>query len=220
MIGYKIAEVYLNDKDSRRVLVTLEISDDATTNLHRKDIIDATKAKYRCNKAKVLKIEDTEGKEYPEATTHCYKDKKLKYVIGEEVEEKNYNLDNEVVCGEGIHFFLDKEVALLYNLNNVKEGLYQSWWKNGQIETECHYRNGKLEGTYKAWFENGHLQKECTYLDGKLDGLYKAWYKNGQKWLECTFRDDKMDGLYKQWDTGQKWVECTFKDDKIVNFKD
>jgi len=164
MIGYKIAQVHnlsyksggLNDQDIRRVLVTLEIPDDAKTNLHRKDIVDSTKAKYRCNKAKVLKIEDNEGTEYQEATTLCYSDKKLKYVVGEEVEEKNYNTDIEVVCGEGIHFFLDKEVALLFGLDDlgphgpIKDGVmreplarYQCWWENGQKKLECHYQDGK-----------------------------------------------------------------------------
>ena len=220
MIGYKIAQVQLNEQDSRRVLVTLEISNDDInfkSNLHRKDIVDSTKAKYRCNKAKVLKIEDTEGKEYPEATTHCYQDKQLKYVVGEEVEEKNYNTDIEVVCGEGIHFFLDKELALLYNLNGVKDGLYQKWWDNGQKLKECTYRDGKLEGIYQEFWENGQKMEETTYRDGKLKGIYQSWFNNGQKWVECTYRDDKLEGLCKVWNfNGELIKECTYRDGKEI----
>jgi hypothetical protein len=218
MIGYKIAQVQLNEQDIRRVLVTLEISNDDInfkSNLHRKDIIDATKAKYRCNKAKVLKIEDAEGKEYPEATTHCYQDKKLKYVVGEEVEEMNYNTDIEVVCGEGIHFFLDKEVALLYSLDDVKDGLYQKWWDNGQKLKECTYRDGKLEGIYQEFWENGQKMEETTYRDGKLKGIYQSWFNNGQKWVECTYRYDKLEGLCKVWNfNGELIKECNYRDGK------
>jgi antitoxin component YwqK of YwqJK toxin-antitoxin module len=214
MIGYKIAQVQLNNQDIRRVLVTLEISDDAKTNLHRKDIVDATKAKYRCNKAKVLKIEDNEGREYPEATTHCYQDKKLKYAVGE-VEEKNYNTDIEVVCGEGIHFFLDKEVALLYGLDTLKDGLYTSWYDNGQKWVECHYRDGKLDGLYQRWWKNGQKSAEYTYRDGKEEGLFQRWFENGQKSTECTCRDGKEEGLCQRWwYRGQKEVECTYRDGK------
>ena len=218
MIGYKIAQVQLNEQDSRRVLVTLEISNDDInfkSNLHRKDIVDATKAKYRCNKAKVLKIEDNEGKEYPEATTHCYQDKKLKYVVGEEVEEKNYNTDNEVVCGEGIHFFLDKEVALLYGLICIKDGLYTSWYENGQKEEECTYRDGRKDGVYQSWWNNGQKLIEITYRDGKEEGLYQRWWKNGQKSAEFHYRDGKYEGLCQEWyDNGQKSIECHYRDGK------
>jgi len=220
MIGYKIAQVQLNEQDIRRVLVTLEISNDDInfkSNLHRKDIVDATKAKYRCNKAKVLKIEDAEGKEYPNATTHCYQDKKLKYVVGEEVEEKNYNTDIEVVCGEGIHFFLDKEVALLYGIYSIKNGLYRSWHENGQKWIESTYRDGKLEGLYQRFYDNGQKMVECTYRDGKEEGLYQELWEKGQKSIECNYRYGKLEGLYQSWHkNGQKMVECTYRDDKEV----
>jgi len=231
MIGYKIAQVHklcdsgallpgnlksgLNDQDTLRVLVTLEIPvDDINfkSNLNRKDIVDAIKAKYRCNKVKVLKIEDNEGTEYQEATTLSYQDRKLKYVVGEEVEEKNYNTDNEVVCGEGIHFFLDKEVALLFGLYNVKEGVYQSWYDNGQKRIECNYRDGNREGLFQSWYDNGKIIEECHYLDNKREGLYQCWWKNGQKMIECYYQDGKEDGVYQKWyDNGQKWIECIYR---------
>jgi len=248
MIGYKIAQVHkrsdksdLNDQDIRRVLVTLQITDDAKTNLHRKDIVDSTKAKYRCNKATVLKITDNEGNEYPNATTHCYQDKKLKYIVGEEVEEKNYDLDNEVVCGEGIHFFLDKEVALFYSLYGEKEGLnrvwhdngqlyientyrdgkeegmFEGWHENGQKWKECHYQNGKFEGRYQEWNDNGQKLIDCQYLDGKKEGLYQEWWNNGQKLIESYYLDGKLEGLYQKWcDNGQKWIECIYRAGEAV----
>ena len=64
MLGYKIAE-----HGNVRVLVTLEIPDDALTNMNRYDIFDAMKAKYRTNKAKVLDIEDEQGTKYTHANS-------------------------------------------------------------------------------------------------------------------------------------------------------
>ena len=199
------------------MLVTLEIPSDAKTNLYRKDIADATKAKYRCNKAKVLKIEDSEGKEYSKATSLIYTNKKLKYVVGEKVKEKNYNEDIEVVCGEGIHFFLDKEVALLYGLDGVKEGIYQEWYDNGQKEVECTYKDINLDGLFQSWFDNGQKRVECHFRDGEEEGLYQIWYreadnsigKNGQKEVECHYKNGKQDGRCQTWHrNGQKEVEC------------
>ena len=67
MLGYKASK-----NGDTRVIVTLEIPEDAITNMKRKDIVNAETAKYRCNKAKVLKIEDEDGKEYSYATSIYY----------------------------------------------------------------------------------------------------------------------------------------------------
>ncbi len=65
--GYKIAIA-----NGNRVLVTLKIPNDATTNISRTGIKDKNYASYRCNKAIVISIEDIKGKHYASARSYMY----------------------------------------------------------------------------------------------------------------------------------------------------
>ncbi len=172
MIGYKVA--INNDK---RVIITLEIPEDAKTNLHRSNIIDAHKAQYRANKARVLKIEDTEGNEYTSANTALYH-KKLTYVK-DKVIETNFGGNLETVCAKGIHFFLDKEVAEEYCVGKIENGIKRTYYDNGQKWIETNYVDGIANGLYKEWYENGNIKSEAKFVNGKIDGLYQQWYPNG-----------------------------------------
>ena len=208
MIGYKIAS-----SEGKRVLVTLEIPSDANTNLDRKRLKDKMCAKYRCDKAFVLCIEDEEGKKYKSASTSIFSFKKIKYVLEEEIFEKDYNKDVNVVCGEGIHFFLSKEVALLYGLDKIENGEYKEWYSNGQLEILYNYKEGKLEGEYKSWFKNGNQWEHTFYKDSNLEGEYKSWFKNGKLHIDCHYKEGKLEGKYKQWDEKGNLI----KDEVYVN---
>ena len=218
MIGYKIAST-----DNKRVLVTLEIPVDSNTNLNRADIKDKEFAKYRCDKAKVLSIEDNEGNKYVSARSIMYDKKIVEYNVNEEVKEPNYDKDINIVCGEGIHFFLNKEIALFYRLDKVENGEIKKWYFNGQLMEECTYKDGKSDGEYKSWYENGKLSQEATYEDGKIHGKYKMYYENGQldrkyeKYHkdgqlreECMFVNNEYHGKHRLWNENGKLTQEVF----------
>jgi antitoxin component YwqK of YwqJK toxin-antitoxin module len=234
IIGYKIGM-----NGTTRVLITLEIPEDAKTNMNRPFIVVKESANYRANKVKVLAIEDDSGTLYATATSLNYK-KCITYKVGETIEEPSYNPDPEKVCAEGIHYFLTRHVAELFNLEKVENGLYQSWYEDGQKHVEATCVDGKLNGLYQSWYEDGQKLMETTYVDGKKHGAYQSWHYNGKKKEEGTFVDGKLNGLYKTWnyggqkdrestfvdgknhglyqrwyDNGQKWVEATYVDWKL-----
>jgi len=53
-------------------------------------------------------------------------------------------------------------------------------------------KNGKKDGLWTSWYENGQKESEETFKDGKRDGLWTWWYENGQKKEEVTFKDGEM----------------------------
>ena len=118
MIGYKIGQIILGNTQIK-VLITLEIPNDAQTNLNRTNIKHKEYAKYRCNKALVISKKDKKENKHENAFSSIYNEKSIEYKVGEKVEEPNYDKDIDIVCGEGIHFFLNKEIAMLYGLNKV-----------------------------------------------------------------------------------------------------
>ena len=211
MIGYKIAS-----SEGKRVLVTLEIPSDANTNLDRKNVKDKLYAKYRCDKAFVLCIEDEEGKKYKSASTSIFSFKKIKYVVGEEIFEKDYNKDVNVVCGEGIHFFLSKEVALLYGLDKIENGEYKIWDDNGHLVFNCNYEEGKIEGECKRWYISGKIWDQCYFKNDKLEGEYKEWFTDGKLHIHCQYKEGKLEGEYKEWfSDGKLNIHCHYKEGKL-----
>ena len=97
-----------------------------------------------------------------------------------------------------------------------KDGLWTSWYENGQKDEEVVYKDGEEHGLVTNWYENGQKSEKITMRYGKLDGLYKRWHRNGKKWSEGGFKDGERDGLWNRWhDNGQKWSEQTYKDGEL-----
>lgn len=161
MIGYKIAK-----NGDTRVVVTLEIPDDAQTNIGRSSVAMKETAKYRTNKAKVLEISDCDGKQYTIAFSFNYVFKTLTYIVGQVLEDVYYDPDPEKVCAAGIHFFLSRTRAELYGYKYVQNGLFQSWYDNGQKEFEVTYKDGKYHGHFQKWNMNGQLIVKSEYVNG------------------------------------------------------
>ena len=206
MIGFKCAKV-----DDVRVLVTLDIPEDAITNINRTNVAVKETAKYRANKAKVIKIEDVDGNEYTEAITGFYHNKLLIYTIDETIEVDDYDMYLEDVCTSGIHFFLNRRVAELYENTKLLNEKFESWHENGNKKNECNYVNGELDGLFRSWRDDKQLIIQSTYVNGKLEGLYQEWDEDGNKWLRCNYVDGKLEGLFQRWfRNGNNKIKCNY----------
>ena len=75
--------------------------------------ISATKEKCRCDKAKVISITDiTSNEQISEVTNINYV--KTLYKVGEMVYPDAFDEDRFNECSNGIHFFIDKQLAINY----------------------------------------------------------------------------------------------------------
>ena len=72
-----------------------------------------------------------------------------------------------------------------------KDGKHVVYYKNGQKESEGHYKDGKLDGLLTDWYENGKKEGEGNYKNGKEDGLATQWDEDGNKTLEIQYKDGK-----------------------------
>lgn len=97
MIGYKKAVI-----DDKNVIVTLEIPKNAI-------FFSINNKKCRTNICKVVDIEGDFNKAY------SFYDNKFVYEKGKTIRIKDFNLQYNVECGTGIHFFRTKQEALDYN---------------------------------------------------------------------------------------------------------
>ena len=71
------------------------------------------------------------------------------------------------------------EVFFCVNEKGQKNGLYVSFYSNGQLEIKCTYINGKKDGPYEEYFEDGRLLEKCVYQNDKpMYGEKAKEYRN------------------------------------------
>jgi antitoxin component YwqK of YwqJK toxin-antitoxin module len=212
MLGYKVAKSLLDKK----VIITLEIPEDAFTNMKRKNIFNAATAQHRANKAFVMKIEDNDGVTYDEAESLLMNKKKMKYIVNKEVVPDDFDMNLEDVSAAGIHFFLSKDIAKNYPTPDIYNGLVELYYEDGRKSYEATFINNKEDGLATAWFRDGSKKWEVRYINGNYHGLEEAWYENGNKRLEVNYVDNKHNGLFTLWyENGNKMSEITYKNGKI-----
>ena len=97
-IGYKKASGYI---------VELEIPEDAKR-------LSATTRKCRCDKAKVLRILNTDKTIADITEVKSNYDNSFIYKVGEVVSVDNFDEDRWNECSTGIHFFINFQEAVSY----------------------------------------------------------------------------------------------------------
>ena len=88
-------------------IVKLEISADALRS-------SATRRKCRCNKAKVLEIQNIDGSKANIDVVHSICDPSFQYKTGQIVEEPKFDNNRFNECSKGIHFFINRQEAVNY----------------------------------------------------------------------------------------------------------
>ena len=94
-------------KTSGDKIIKLEICSDAKRS-------SATSLKCRCSKAKVLEIQELSGEKSNVKSVSSNYDKSFIYKVGEFVEVNDFDNDRWNECSSGIHFFIDRNMAVAY----------------------------------------------------------------------------------------------------------
>lgn len=117
------------------------------------------------------------------------------------------------------------------NKGDQWDGLYQSWYENGQLSAQGNFKKRPLGDTTKGisgipfggriglwtfWYENGNKASENNYKNGLFNGLQIDWYSNGNKGHEGSFKNDNKEGLHIWWyENGQKKEEAYFSNNLL-----
>jgi uncharacterized protein len=103
--------------------------------------------------------------------------------------------------------------------DGIHIGPYVSWFEYGKKELEGNYLNGKKEGLWISWYERGQKKSEENYKDGLKNGLTVSWFVNGQKESEGSYRNDKKEGRWDSWfSNGQKEFEGSYLNDLMDGY--
>lgn len=95
-------------KKANGYIVKLEISEDARRS-------SATGRKCRCDKAKVIEIQELDGSSSELTEVASGYDRNFVYRVGEIAEEPKYDENRWNECAQGIHFFINRQEAVDYS---------------------------------------------------------------------------------------------------------
>tara|TARA_B100001123_G_C15075805_1_gene933567 strand:+ start:173 stop:967 length:795 start_codon:yes stop_codon:yes gene_type:complete len=97
--------------------------------------------------------------------------------------------ENEVSFDESGHMY--QRIILKDGTKYVK----CRYHKNGQLEQQEHYKDGKRNGDYTSYLDNGQLQVQGNYRDGQLNGEYKVYFEFERVLGKiCNYKDGILDG--------------------------
>jgi antitoxin component YwqK of YwqJK toxin-antitoxin module len=90
------------------------------------------------------------------------------------------------------------------SIKEIINGPMVEYYKEGQIKTTGHYKNGFLSGECKQFYQTGELHKTLNYENGKLTGVFKEFYQTGQLKESGNFINGVQVGVKKTYyDTGE-----------------
>ena len=99
---------------------------------------------------------------------------------------------------------------------NGREGLFNSYYKNGNPETIQTLKSGKFDGVYNSFYENGNKKQVSNYKEGELDGVYNSFYENGKPKDVRNYTAGKLNGLYSFYDeNGNKKEVSNYKEGEL-----
>ena len=113
-----------------------------------------------------------------------------------------------------IRYYNNNIIECVYNVdkNGNKQGLYERYHENGQLDIKCTYKDGRKEGVYEEYHENGRLKEKSFYKNERKEGLFEEYYENGILKKRCTYKAGKTEGIYEEYhEGGQLYKKCFYK---------
>ncbi len=89
----------------------------------------------------------------------------------------------------------------------LRDGVWKSWYSNGQLQCEGIYRYGRASGTFSWWHANGAQAVAGRFIDGRPDGDWTWWHANGKKAAEVQFNRGAVVGPWRHWASDGRIVE-------------
>lgn len=106
------------------------------------------------------------------------------------------NLQYKDVNGQRYNHYYSRGVYALQKLRNlyghpqpdIRNGLRETFYPNGQQELMESFRKGQLHGERKIWYPNGQLMRQEHYVRGKRNGPFTSYFASGQVSTEEFFQ--------------------------------
>lgn len=80
--------------------------------------------------------------------------------------------------------------------NNFRQGIWRTFWPDGNLKSEVVYRDNKKNGLEMNWYNRTNcVKKEAYYYNGQLDGTVTFYNKNCKKEFVENYKNGIKEGL-------------------------
>jgi hypothetical protein len=83
--------------------------------------------------------------------------------------------------------------------DGVEDGPWQWWWPNGQRKAEGRFHHGLREGKWTFWHDNGQVLMEASYFEGQGTGHWTSYHENGLIWTDGDYVEGEISGRWRVW---------------------
>ncbi len=135
-----------------------------------------------------------------------------------EIKGNNLKLEDEESPASGKFILNEGEVTEHKKIFNKKtpirlEGPKIERFEDGTKKQVLNYTDGKKNGVFQRWFSNGQLEKSGSYKDDRFDGFLEAWNEEGVRKWTGFYRNGKQHGEWILFDkSGNPMPAIYFKD--------
>lgn len=146
-------------KSAYDYIIELEIDMIKSKNNLSRNVFDIYHAKFRCDKAYVVRICNKYTGEEIDSITSKF-DSKFIYKEGNYIQALDYNENVNAICTTGIHFYCSKEAAYYHDfeVHDHFTGVYKNWDDDGKLLNKTYYINGtRIDGRRLYTIENIHF---------------------------------------------------------------
>lgn len=95
--------------------------------------------------------------------------------------------------------------ASVYNRGR-RHGVFERWFRNGNVEEKSLYRAGKLNGLKIEWWKNGKIKEVGEYSHGFKNGIVVDWNENGNLSGTTNYFLDSPHGEKIEWDAAGRYL--------------
>jgi len=86
------------------------------------------------------------------------------------------------------------------NSKGQREGLWEFFYKNGNIKRRTQYVEVKRDGIEEYFYENGKIHWRIPYKDDVEDGIEEEFDERGNIHCRTPFKEGKEDGIEESFD--------------------
>ncbi|TLX76200.1 toxin-antitoxin system YwqK family antitoxin [Labilibacter sediminis] len=137
-------------------------------------------------------------------------------------QEKTINKTDQDGLKQGIWVIYNKQGDKILEkgnfTNNLKDGIWTSFFDNGNINHEITFVKGKAKGLAKFYYENGLLRESGNWQIDHWQGEYQYYFESGQLSYDWNYNEKgKREGEQKYFHAnGEKMYEGNWNNGKTV----
>jgi antitoxin component YwqK of YwqJK toxin-antitoxin module len=104
-----------------------------------------------------------------------------------------------------------------YDNEGIKQGYWETYWENGEIESKGNYVNNIQDGYWEDYWSNGGLYYKGSFKNGRVDGPWEYYNRNGNMSSKYNYSNGKKNGVNIDYDeNGEILLKGIYKNDQLI----